>query len=548
MRRAALATLLGAVAIAALTACSGVAAPASGVEIDGNAWTKHGLLRMAGSSQPDNLNPLLGTQVIDTDLSLFWGAYLFLLDDKMRMQPELATAFPTVENGGVSRDGLRVVYHLRHGVQWQDGAPFTADDVIYTWRQLMNPRNDTGSRQGYDLIRRIDEPDPHTLVVHLRQKYAPFVATFFTMSATTYCVLPKHLLAKYPNLNNVPFNHSPIGTGPFKVASDSGGRIKMVANPHYWRGAPKLKEIDYDVMPSDQTILDMVKAHRIDFYVNAAQALEPQLHGIRGATIYLYPFTRFTDIGFNMARPQLRDPRVRKALAYATDRDQLIMHVTHGVNLPADGDQPPFFWAHDDQVTKYPYNPRLAGQLLDEAGWHLGPDGLRHRRGRTLNLLMVGFSGSSTTAEAEQWVKAEWREVGVTLTVQNFPSDKLYASEADGGIEQLGHFDVAFEEWANGVDPDESQLFLCHLRPPAGWNIYHYCNPALDAAENAALTDYARQRRKADYARVQEILAQDLPIFVIWFQQRQDVVNIDLKNYRPAQAVSPFWNSWQWEI
>jgi peptide/nickel transport system substrate-binding protein len=503
---------------------------------------------MASSTEPDNLNPLLGTQVIDTDLSLFWGAYLYLLDDNMHMQPELATKMPTMENGGVSKDGRRIEYHLRPGVKWQDGMPFTADDVVYSWHQVMNPRNDTGSRQGYDLITRIDEPNKQTLIVHLRQKWSPFVSTFFTMSSTTYCILPKHALSKYRDLNNVSFNRLPIGTGPFKVVSNANGKIKMVANKTYWRGAPKLDQIDFSVIPDDQALLDMVKLHQVDFYVNASQALEPQLHGIRGATVYLYPFTRFTDIGFNTSRPQLRDVRVRRALAYATDRTQLITHVTHGVNLPADGDQPPFFWAHDDAVRKYAYNPRLAAQLLDEAGWHLRSDGLRYKHGLPLKLQMVGFSGSSTTTEAEQWIKAEWREVGVEVSVQNFSSDRLYASKADGGIEQLGQFDVAFEEWANGVDPDESQLFLCHLRPPAGWNIYHYCNPALDAAESKAVSDYSQRQRKRDYAKVQEILAQDLPVFVIWFYQRQDVVNIDLKNYRPAQAVSPFWNSWQWEI
>ncbi len=534
-------------ASAGLAGCSGIA-PARGIEVDGNAWTQHGVLRMAGSTRPDNLNPILGTQVIDTDLSMFWGAYLYMLDDRMQMRPELATAVPTIENGGVSGDGLRITYHLRRGVLWQDGVPFTADDVVYTWRQLMNPRNDIGSRQGYELIRRIDEPDKHTIVVHLRHRWAPFVATFFTASATTYGILPEHLLSKYRDVNNVPFNRLPIGTGPFRVVSNADDKIRMVANQSYWRGAPKLREIDFQVVSSDQDILNMVRDHRVDFYVNAAQALEPQLHGIRGATVYLYPFTRFTDLGFNLSRPQLRDVRVRQALAYATDREQLITHVTHGVNLPADGDQPPFFWAHSAHVKQYPYNPRLAAQLLDDAGWHRGSDGIRRRDGVPLRLLMVGFSGSSTTTEAEQWIKTQWRQVGVDLRVENFPSDKLYASQADGGIEQLGRFDVAFEEWANGVDPDESQLFLCALRPPAGWNIYHYCDPALDAAENAALTDYHQSLRKADYMRVQDLLDQDLPIFVLWFQQRQDVVNIDLQNYRPAHAVSPFWNSWQWEI
>jgi peptide/nickel transport system substrate-binding protein len=547
VRRGLVAAFVAAAAMS-LGGCSQSPWQANALDRDTNPWTRDGVLRMASTTLPDNLNPLLGTQVIDTDLAMFWGASLFSVDGESEMRPELATEIPTVENGGVSGDGLRITYHLRRGVRWQDGWPFTAADVVYSWRQVMNPRNEIGSRQGYELIRRIDTPDPYTVIVRLRTRWSPFVATFFAMSATTYGLLPEHVLGKYASLDDVPYNTLPIGTGPFKVVSNAGGRIKMVANASYWRGAPRLNEIDYEVAPSDEAALALVKEHKVDFYINAAQALEPELHGIRGSTVYLYPFTRFTDIGFNLSRPQLRDVRVRHALAYATDRDQLITHVTHGVNLPANSDQPSFSWAHTDDVHKYPYNPRLASQLLDEAGWRLRADGLRYRRGVPLRLVMVGFYGSSTTAEAEQWIRNQWREVGVEVVVRNYSSNKLYATRSDGGIEQNGEFDVAFEEWANGVDPDESQLYLCSLRPPAGWNIYHYCDPRLDAAEAKALTDYARTARKADYARVQAVLDEDLPLFVLWFQQRQDVVNIDLKNYRPAQAVSPFWNSWQWEI
>ncbi|HXW76863.1 MAG TPA: peptide ABC transporter substrate-binding protein, partial [Candidatus Eremiobacteraceae bacterium] len=387
--------MLAAVAMLAAAGCTAAAQTPNNIEVDGNAWTQHGLLRIAGDEVPDNLNPLLGTETIDTDLSMFWGAYLFLLDDTTQYVPELALQVPTVENGGVSRDGLTITYHLRPHVVWQDGEPFTADDVLYSWQQVMNPHNDVSSRQGYDAIARIDEPDNLTIVVHLKRRYAPFVATFFTMSSETYSILPEHLLDRYGSLDDVRFNQLPVGTGPFEIVSNLNGTIKMVANQRYWRGPPKLREIDYQSVGDDQTLLDMVRSHRVDFYANASQALEPQLHGIRGATVYLYPFTRFTDLGFNTSRPQLRDVRVRRALAYATDRNQLIDHVTHGVNLPADSDQPPFLWAHADDLPRYPYNPRLADQLLEQAGWIMGPDGVRHKDGVSMTLSMVGYSGSS---------------------------------------------------------------------------------------------------------------------------------------------------------
>ena len=186
---------------------------------------------MAGRQEPDNLNPLLGTQTVDTDLSMFWAGYQFNWSDRNALVPELAQREPTLENGDISRDGLTIVYRLRPNVRWQDGAPFDADDVIFSWHAVMNPRNFVVSRFGYEVVRDIERRDAHTIAVHLRRRFAPFVTTFFTMAGHSDCILPRHLLARYPDLNRAPFNSAPVGTGPFRVASyEKGVRIRFVAN------------------------------------------------------------------------------------------------------------------------------------------------------------------------------------------------------------------------------------------------------------------------------------------------------------------------------
>src|ERR1700737_2748318 len=138
-----------AIIVAALAACTRVGPqhPADGTS---NSWTIHGVLRIVDTRQPDNLNPLLSFGQVATDLSMFWAAYLFRWDDRNQLVPELATEAPTQGNGGISKDGLTLIYHLRTGVRWQDGAPFSADDVIFTWQQVMNPRTNVQSRMGYD--------------------------------------------------------------------------------------------------------------------------------------------------------------------------------------------------------------------------------------------------------------------------------------------------------------------------------------------------------------------------------------------------------------
>jgi peptide/nickel transport system substrate-binding protein len=170
------------------------------------------------------------------------------------------------------------------------------------------------------------------------------------------------------------------------------------------------------------------------------------------------------------------------------------------------------------------------------------------RKGLPLHLELVSFTGSATADGTEVFVQDAWRRIGVDVTIKNFSSSQLYATLGAGGIEQSGKFDVAFENWANGSDPDESILVRCDMAPPAGWNIYHFCSTQLDEAESRAMNAYDRATRKAMYGRVQRIIASQLPFIVLWYQRQLDVVNTDFRDYRPAHAVTPFWNTWEWSI
>ena len=512
--------------------------------------TVHGVLRIGNNSEPDNMNPVVGNQQIETDLSMFWGGYLLNWSDQSKFVGELATEEPTTENGGISKDGLAITYHLRKGVTWQDGPPFNADDVIFTWHSIMNPAKNVSSRQGYDVIQTIDKPDDYTVVVHLKKPYAPFIATFLTMSNTSYPVLPKHLLEKYPNINQVDFNNKPVGTGPFIVQSwEKGSKITMLANPNYWRGPPKLKEVDYYIIPNENTLLTQLQTHEIDFTFNASSTQYESLKNIPGTKVYLVPFTQYSQLAFNTTVPALTDQRVRQALTYATDRNEIIEKVSHGVNVPANTDQPTFLWAYNPNVKTYPYDPTRAGQLFDQAGWKLGSDGYRHNAsGQMLTVQLTGSTGRADSERVEELVQAQWRKVGVQATIKNYLSPQLFASYGAGGILQTDKFDVGFYSWVNGVDPDNSTLWMCDQFPPVGQNVYKICDPQIDAAEQIALTKYDLPTRKQAYATISDRLADLQPVILIWFVRRIDIANVDFKGYKPAHAVSEFWNTWEYSI
>jgi len=529
--------------------CSKVATQSGTPMAAGNPHTIAGVLRWGLANEPDTLNPLVGTSAIDVDVSMFWAGYLYNWNDKSEFEPELAERVPTLANGDIARNGLAIVYHLRRGVKWQDGAPFTADDVIFTWQQVMNPRNFVGTRLGYDDVAAIDKRDDHTIVVHLKKPYAPFIASFFTMGAAPIPILPKHLLSRYQDLNRVDFNRTPVGTGPFRVVSYEKGRlIKLLANPNYWRGAPKLKEIDISIVPDQNTLLTQLKTGEIDLQYRAPSSQAPSLANIPGTHRYLTPFTQYSQIYLNNENPILSDVRVRQALAYAVDKKRICDEALHGMYTPADSDQPVFSWAYEPDVAHFGYDPAKANAVLDQSGWLMGADGIRTKGGRRLALAITLPSGSVVSTTVAAIVQAEWKAIGVEITSKSVASPIFFASSGEGGTLQSGKFDIALGAWLNGTDPDDSTQYMCDQIPPNGQNNDRFCDKRLDAAENVALTSFDQAVRKRAYSQIQKIIAQELPGIIVGFSQEQDVANVDLMGFRPAHAVTAFWNTWEWSI
>ncbi|MBV8491188.1 MAG: hypothetical protein JO199_11725, partial [Candidatus Eremiobacteraeota bacterium] len=230
------------------------------------AWTVAHVLRIADVSDPDRLNPYLSEMDVSYDLSSLIYSYLVVSDDRGRLIGDLATAVPSLSNGGISKDGRTYVYHLRRGVRWHDGAPFGARDVVASWRAVMDPRNDTFENEGYDRVAAIDAPDEATVVVHLRERYPPFVSRFFApLQEGGKPILPAHVLAREQSFNAGELSTRPIGTGPFRFVSWAhGDRIELVRNDAYFRGRPKLARIAFEFVPSNQTIAARLEAHDVD--------------------------------------------------------------------------------------------------------------------------------------------------------------------------------------------------------------------------------------------------------------------------------------------
>ncbi len=213
--------------------------------VSGTATGGSGTLRIAIQQDVKNLNPLLNSNTTDGFIARLMFEPLVSADNKGGTVPMLATAVPSLENKGISKDGLTVTYHLRHDVKWTDGVAVTSKDVKWSYEAIMNSRNNVISRHGYDYVTSLQTPDDYTVVVHLREKFSPFVNSFFADSDQPYSVAPAHAMAKYSDINQIPFNANPnVSDGPFKfVRWVHGDHIELAANDDFFLGKPGLRQI-----------------------------------------------------------------------------------------------------------------------------------------------------------------------------------------------------------------------------------------------------------------------------------------------------------------
>ncbi len=520
-------------------------------------WTRPGVLRIGYNLDLTTLNPAVEQSSLTGDISTLIFSYAVSYDDHAKPVPDAVSEVPTIQNGDVSKDGLTLKYKLRHDIKWQDGQPLTCSDLRFTWQAVMNPHTNVATTEGYRDIQDVDCKDPYVAVVHMKRVYASFLQQFWAINGNAP-ILPEHLLGKYLNtatsINNAPYNAMPIGSGPFKVIEwQRGTMVRLAANPGYFRGKPKLNEIDVYFLPDENTMETQLQTHAIDMLARGTGINWPRYESLasdakNGLTAIRPPTFLFTHIDFNLRNPLLADANVRTALAYATNRLEILDKIYHGSGTLAETDQhPQLSWAYTNDIEHRPYDPQKAKQILDADGWKVGPDGVRVKNGQRLEFTYSTQTESNAGRAMEALVQREWRDVGVQADVKNYSTAQMFQN-GNGSILQGGHYEVAGFSWVAAADPDDSTLYASWNFAPRGQNVLFWKNDKVDAAERAALATVDEGKRKPQYAIIQQQLAIDVPTIILLFQAQGYVYNTDLKGFTPSPVLSPYWNSWEYSI
>lgn len=540
--RAAIAiTLLGALAVSATPVTRAAAR---------HSWTQPDHLRIGVVRDFDSLNPILSDQLAVTNLAQFLYSGLLRYDDNGNQIPDVATVVPSRANGGISADGKTITYHLRHDVKFSDGVPLTADDVVFTYHQVINPNNNVANRYPYELPRDVVAPDKYTVVVHLKQRSAPFLAIAFVCGVQG-AIVPKHLLDGKADLNHDAFNSHPVGSGPYMVTRYTAGNVvEMATNPHYFRGAPKIARVSYRIIPSENTLLVATQTHEIDFYNDAPEQQYKTLQTLDGLRVVAKVVNSREWITFGTRRAPFDDVRVRQAAAFAIDWTALARNVYLSVDLPGTTatDVFPQGWAYTPVADPYPHDVGRAKALLAQAGWKPGPDGVMMKNGKRLEVELVTTNGVLPRQTAEVLIQQQLREAGIVAMIHNATPNALFDSYGANGILDRGRFNLALFGWTTTPDPDDTSTAGPGQVPPAGPNVSGLRDAELGQLQTQGAATYERSARRPIYAKIERRLAEQLPYRTIVWRANINAYNDDLRNVRPAPAQSDFWNIADWSF
>ncbi|HEX5506738.1 MAG TPA: ABC transporter substrate-binding protein [Thermomicrobiales bacterium] len=461
--------------------------------------------------------------------------------------PDLATEVPTRANGGISADGKTYTVKLRTDVKWSDGEAFTSKDVVFTYTVMA--KKELGSPRTAEINERIDAvtaSDDHTVVFKLKKVVAPF------LTDNMYQIVPEHILkdVDVAKIKQDPFSTGDpkrtVGTGPFIFKEwVKDDHMTLVKNPNYFRGAPALDQVVYKVVKDANVVSAQLKTGEADFggiTKSEFQGMtkEPNLNVLK------YDSFSFTFYSYQLdpAKTTLfQQKEVRQALAYALDRDAMVKAILFGLGEVAVGTMPKPSWAYaPDQIKdKYPYDLNKANQLLDQAGWAKGPDGIRAKDGKKLSFTLWTNAGNKEREQDVTVMQQQWKAIGVDAT----PKTEEWNAYLDR-ITGTHDFEIFLVGFSWGTDPDQTTMWATSAQE-GGFNMNKYSNKEVDKLLEEGLSELDQAKRKQIYVQMQNIIEEDIPNNILFFPQTTVAVNKRVHNLNP-NAINIRWNANTWWV
>jgi peptide/nickel transport system substrate-binding protein len=491
-------------------------------------------------SDIDTLNPLtLQTDNAQTMATEIFEGLIHQNNYTLKFEPALA------ESWEISPDQLTYTFHLRRGVKWQDGEPFTADDVKFTFDRVTDPKvDDAPLRSYFGTIRSCEVLDPYTVRFIATQRY--FKTLEVIGSGGFMYIIPKHCFDKdTTDFNSSSFGRHPIGTGPYKfVRWDTGAQIVLERNDTYWRGAVAYpKRIVYQILEEPYVAAQLLKKGEIDLLPAVSPIQwERELKGSRSMNhlrqiVYAYP--GYSYFGFNLREPMFSDVRVRHAIDLLMPREEILQQIYFGKYATlASGYDPPSGPSYNHDVLPTPHDPALAQQLLTAAGWKNDHgDGILYKDGQPLTFTLLYPSGNSNSEKIAELMQEALARAGIVVKLSRLEFAQLIARIEDW------KFDTMIGSWGVDINGDPFQLWAgSEATVKNSSNFMGYQNPEADKLIAAGKLEYDDDKRAAIYRQLHKIIHDDYPVCFLFNPQSIMVVDDRFQNvntFAPRPCFDP---------
>lgn len=477
----------------------------------------------ASIGDASNLLPVLSSDSASSDISGLVYNGLVRYDKDLKIEGELA------ESWEISEDNLTITFKLRKGVKWHDGTPFTSADVLFNYQLYTDPKTPTAYAESFKQVATAETPDPYTFRVSYTEPYAPALISW-GMS-----VHPKHLL-EGKDITKSPLSRAPIGTGPYMMKEwSSGEKIVLEANPDYFEGQPYIKRVVYRVIPDQSTQFLELKTGSLDFMGLTPLQFDRQTDTAafkRMFSKYNYLNFGYSYLGYNLNRPLFQDKRVRQALTFAIDKQEIIDGVLLGYGRAATGPYKPDTWVYNAKIKKYDYNPSKAKELLAEAGWlDTDADGILEKDGKPFAFTIVTNQGNDLRAKSGEIIQRRFRQIGVDVQLRVIE----WATFLKEFINP-GNFDATILGWTGGPEPDQYNIWHSSKTGPRQLNFVGFKNAEVDELLERGRRTFDQQERKRYYDRFQEILADEQPYTFLYIPEALPALAKRFKGVEPAAA------------
>ena len=522
---------------------------------------------------PPSFNPMVADTGYDALVMELVLLGLTDIDPNGNIFPELATELPSIENGGVTVDEdagtMSVTWKMRDDVQWQDGKPVTADDVLFTWEAISNP--DTGSWiPGSDYIDSVEKTDQYTFTVNYNTIYPGYLTQF---GGEQVSVWPAHFCDATQGFVSWDCGRKPLSDGPFVLEEwVEGDHLTFKKNEKFYQaGKPDVNQVIVQIVPDDAVRKTMMLQGDadIDMWVNVNTAND--LKGAEKAGVSFSPTDRWvmrmfmneaakgtTDAAAS-PHPILSDVNVRKAIRMAVDVDTINKDIFHGLANPTWTEF--FRQPYQCEIPRPTYDPEAAKTMLEQAGWtDSDGDGIRECHGCTtgaadgykMEMEFITYAEYGEPLELTQQLIAEMLgNIGIKMNISVVEGSVLWDLAENGGIEQTGNFDIdLWDDGYAGVDPTDYVWETYSeeaIQPGAGWNVTRWDNPVVDALIDETYT-LNEQDRKDTFCAIGDFINEEVPIIHLFTVPNADAYSTRIEGVQSSVNDLVTWNIADWKL